>query len=106
MTARIQRPHNTDLSDRLCLTLAETAQALGVNRETIRRLQARGDFPKAKIASVVVVPVEALVVWLRTQTLWNEAPVEWTRLKSLATRWGKVEKQDEPSFLRIVRDRA
>jgi excisionase family DNA binding protein len=106
MNAKQPRPFAPDLSDRLMLSIAETAQALGISEDTIRRAQKRGEFPKTKVGSVVGVPVEGLVVYLRNQTYWSQAPAEWQRLKSLAARWGRVAKQEEPTYIRLVRERA
>lgn len=70
MKARLPRPHLSDLSDRLALTIPECAQTLGLNEKTVRNRIYAGELPATRMGRSVVVLVEALRVYLRQQTVW------------------------------------
>ena len=53
------------LANRLALTLAEAAKALGVSERHLRTILP--EIPHLHVGSRVVIPVDALREWLRTQ---------------------------------------
>jgi excisionase family DNA binding protein len=55
-----------ELTDRLALRPAEVARALGLSERTIRQILPQ--LPHLRIGGAVLVPVEGLREWLRTQS--------------------------------------
>lgn len=54
----------TDGGQRLCLSVAETAQSLGVSKPTVWAAIARGDLRVARTGRRVLVPVASIHEWL------------------------------------------
>ena len=52
------------VSNKLALSVAEMAEALGVSRTTAYELVNREGFPSAHLGQRIVVPVDALKRWL------------------------------------------
>ena len=55
-----------ELTDRLALRPAEVARALGLSERTIRQILPQ--LPHLRVGGAVLVPVEGLREWLRTQS--------------------------------------
>lgn len=55
-------------TNKLALSVTETAKALGVSRPTVYALLRREDFPVVCIGSRKLVPVEGLKNWLTKNT--------------------------------------
>ena len=53
---------------RAALRVAEVAEMLGVNEETVRRALLRGDLPGRKLGSAWLVPVAGLDAWLSSRS--------------------------------------
>lgn len=53
------------MKNKLCLSIAEAADALGVGRSTFYAMAGRGEVPVRKIGGRSVVPVEALEELIR-----------------------------------------
>ncbi len=58
-------PNPLGLSDRLALRPAEAAKALGMSERALRALLSR--LPTVRAGSAVLIPVDGLRDWLRTQ---------------------------------------
>lgn len=56
------------MPERIALTVAETAEALGISRTSAYELIRRGDLPHIRIGRVIRVPSEALMEWVITST--------------------------------------
>ena len=67
-------PNPLGLSDRLALRPAEAAKALGVSERALRALLSR--LPTVRAGSAVLIPVDALRDWLRTQAQPEQDEVE------------------------------
>ena len=55
------------MTDRLCFSVTEAAQTLGVSRPTMYALIRREDFPKFKIGSRTLIPCSGLAEWVEAQ---------------------------------------
>jgi excisionase family DNA binding protein len=55
------------MGEKLTLTIAETATALGVSRPTVYKLIHRDDFPSFRIGSRVVISRSGLEEWIAAQ---------------------------------------
>ena len=55
------------MNDRLALSTAEAAEALGVSRPTVYALLHREDFPAFKIGGRTLISAEGLREWVRAQ---------------------------------------
>ncbi len=77
MPGRSQAKDNQNplgLSDRLALRPAEAAKALGMSERALRALLSR--LPTVRAGSAVLIPVDALRDWLRTQAQLEQDEVE------------------------------
>lgn len=61
------------MPERIALTVAETAEALGISRTSAYELIRRGDLPHIRIGRVIRVPAEALMEWVITSTTTTKA---------------------------------
>lgn len=52
-----------NLSEKITLSVAETAEVLGVSRPTVYQLIHRGDFPAFKVGGRTLIPRLALEEW-------------------------------------------
>lgn len=50
------------------ISIAETAEALGVSRPTVYKMIKDGNFPALRLRRRIVIPVEALNEWVKTQS--------------------------------------
>ena len=53
--------------DRLTLSVAEAAAALGISRPTMYHLLNRSDFPRVQVGRRVLIPRRELEAWLTQQ---------------------------------------
>ena len=65
MSRRSPEPR-AELTDRLALRPAEVARALGLSERTVRQILPQ--LPHLRVGGAVLVPVEGLREWLRTQS--------------------------------------
>lgn len=56
-----------EMTDRVTLSVAETAAALGVSRPTVYNLLHRQDFPAFKVGGRTLVSAEGLREWVAAQ---------------------------------------
>jgi excisionase family DNA binding protein len=57
---------------RLCLSVTETANAVGVSKPLVWQAIARGDLTVARAGRRVLVPVAAIHNWIRSMTGTNQ----------------------------------
>lgn len=58
----------TKTTEKVALTVSETAAALGVSRPTVYKLLRRADFPGFRVGSRQLVSREGLARWVSEQT--------------------------------------
>lgn len=54
--------------DKITLTVEEVGKRLGISRATAYKLVERPDFPTLRIGRRIVIPVDGLNEWVRTNT--------------------------------------
>ena len=55
------------IQNRLTLSIAETAQALGISRPSVYTLLRQGELPTIKLGRRTLIPVDALRQWIADQ---------------------------------------
>jgi excisionase family DNA binding protein len=55
------------MAERLTMTVTETADALGISRNTAYQLVRKGDIPSVRLGRRLVIPKTALNAWLERQ---------------------------------------
>jgi excisionase family DNA binding protein len=55
---------NSPKGNRMCMTVPEVAEAMGISRPTAYTLANREDFPAIRLGKRIVVPREAFETWL------------------------------------------
>lgn len=59
------------MSDRLTMTVQETAEALGISRNSAYQLVRQGEIPSVRLGRRLVIPKQALTAWLERQAERN-----------------------------------
>ena len=52
-----------DEKERICLTVEQAAQSLGISRPTLLELTHKADFPCFRIGRRILIPKNALIEW-------------------------------------------
>ena len=65
-TPSISIPEGATLSNKLALTVAETAKALSLSRATVHQLTHRDDFPCIRVGRRYLIPRDKLVEWINS----------------------------------------
>ena len=63
----------TKMTEKVALTVSETAAALGVSRPTVYKLLRRADFPGFRVGSRQLVSREGLARWVAEQAERGES---------------------------------
>ena len=61
------------MSNKLLLSVSETAALMGLSKPTVYQLTRRADFPVVRLGGRVLVPAEMLKQWLEQQVRSGEA---------------------------------